>query len=119
MVMRPLFGGIFRGLPVLITGHTGFKGSWLNIWLNELGAKVIGYSCGSVSAPSNFELCGLKDRSTHVAGDICDLDKLKWTLERHKPLVIIHLAAQSLVKVSYEEPKRTFDTNVGGTVTVL
>ena len=88
-------------------------------WLNELGAKVIGYSCGSVSAPSNFELCGLKDRGTHVAGDICDLDKLKWTLERHQPLIIIHLAAQSLVKVSYEEPKRTFDTNVGGTVTVL
>ncbi|HEX8072437.1 MAG TPA: CDP-glucose 4,6-dehydratase [Pyrinomonadaceae bacterium] len=117
--MRPLFDGVFRGLPVLVTGHTGFKGSWLSIWLHELGAKVIGYSCGSVSAPSNFDLCGLQRRGTHVAGDICDLDKLKWTLETHEPRVVLHLAAQSLVRVSYEEPKRTFDTNVGGTVAVL
>lgn len=113
------FRGTFTGLPVLVTGHTGFKGSWLSIWLAELGARVIGYSRDSGINPRNLELCHLRSRITHVRGDISDCKSLKRTIETHQPQLVIHMAAQSLVKESYQEPKRTFDTNVGGTVNVL
>ena len=116
---RTPFDGVFTDLPVLITGHTGFKGSWLSIWLNELGAKVIGYSCEPEASPSLFSLCELDDRVTHIVGDIRDVDRLSWSVETHQPQLVIHLAAQPLVKVSYQDPKLTFDTNIGGTVNVL
>lgn len=117
---RP-FSGIFKGSTVLITGHTGFKGSWLSIWLKLLGANVIGYSRDPAieKKQRNFQLCRLSQRITHLMGDIRDLDPLKKTLEDHKPEVVIHMAAQPLVNISFQEPKRTFDTNVAGTVNLL
>lgn len=117
--MQTAFGGVFRGLPVLVTGHTGFKGSWMSIWLNELGAKVIGYSRDSGEKPRNIDMCGLRERINHAKGDTRNAEQLKEVIARHQPQLVIHMAAQSLVKVSYQEPKRTFDTNVEGTVNLL
>lgn len=117
--MRKLFGGIFAGMPVLVTGHTGFKGSWLSIWLNELGAKVIGYSLDPPTIPSNFEASQLTQRVVDLRNDVRDLGALRKVIEKFKPQVVFHLAAQPIVRVSYLNPKETFDTNVGGTVNVL
>jgi CDP-glucose 4,6-dehydratase len=109
----------YKGKKVLITGHTGFKGSWLAIWLKALGADVIGYSLAPPSDPSNFEATRLQEIITHVHGDIRDLGQLMDTFKKHQPEFVFHLAAQPLVRLSYEEPKLTFDTNVGGTVNVF
>jgi CDP-glucose 4,6-dehydratase len=114
-----VFDNVYRGSSVLVTGHTGFKGSWLAIWLKELGAEVIGYSLAPPSEPSNFQATGLDDRMTHVHGDIRDLDALMDTFATYTPEFVFHLAAQPIVRRSYGEPKTTFDTNVGGTVNVL
>jgi CDP-glucose 4,6-dehydratase len=119
VVMDTAFQGIFQDKPVLVTGHTGFKGSWLSIWLNELGAKVIGYSVDIPTVPSNFEASRLAKRIIDVRGDIRDIDTLHKTVDEHKPQVVFHLAAQPIVRESYADPKYTFDTNVGGTVNVL
>ncbi|HUT23512.1 MAG TPA: CDP-glucose 4,6-dehydratase [Sumerlaeia bacterium] len=113
------FRGAFADLPVLVTGHTGFKGSWLSIWLNELGASVIGYSLDPPTAPSNFEVSHLAERVADVRGDVRDLQALRQTIEKRQPRVVFHLAAQSIVLESYKAPKETFDVNVGGTVNVL
>lgn len=115
------FGGIFKGRTVLVTGHTGFKGSWLSIWLKLLGANVVGYSRDPEieKKQRNFQLCHLSQRITHLTGDIRDLEPLTKPLEDHKPEVVIHMAAQPLVNISFQEPKRTFDTNVAGTVNLL
>jgi CDP-glucose 4,6-dehydratase len=104
---------------VLVTGHTGFKGSWLSIWLKELGAEVTGYGLEPDTRPSNFTACNLRRRMTHKTGDIRDLDRLLGVLEACQPEFVFHLAAQALVRRSYADPKLTFDTNVGGTVNVL
>jgi CDP-glucose 4,6-dehydratase len=117
--MDGAFGGIFQDRPVLVTGHTGFKGSWLSIWLNELGAKVIGYSKDIPTVPSNFEASRLAERLVHIEDDVRNLDAIRQTIEEHKPHVVFHLAAQPIVRESYDNPKETFDTNVGGTVNVL
>ena len=109
----------YKGKKVLITGHTGFKGSWLAIWLKALGADVIGYSLAPPSDPSNFEATRLQEIITHVHGDIRDLGQLMDTFKKHQPEFVFHLAAQPLVRLSYEEPKLTFDTNIGGTVNVF
>jgi len=114
-----LFGNIYNNKSVLIAGHTGFKGSWLAIWLKELGADVVGYSLAPPSEPSNFKATGLREKITHIHGDINDLDRLIETFREYQPEFVFHLAAQSLVRLSYNEPKLTFDTNVGGTVNVL
>lgn len=114
-----MFRDFYKGAKVLVTGHTGFKGSWLAIWLKELGADVIGYAIAPPSDPSNFVATGLEEKITHVHGDVRDLDRLIETFEEYQPEFVFHLAAQSLVRHSYEEPKLTFDTNVGGTVNVL
>ncbi|MCP4687574.1 MAG: CDP-glucose 4,6-dehydratase [Desulfobacterales bacterium] len=113
------FHGVFKGIPVLVTGHTGFKGSWLSIWLKELGAEVIGYSLEPPSAPSNFGVSRLADRLIDIRGDVRDLPALQEAVEKHQPKVIFHLAAQAIVRESYADPKSTFDTNVGGTVNIL
>ena len=113
------FHGVFRGMPVLVTGHTGFKGSWLSVWLNELGASVVGYSLDPPSVPSNFEVSRLAQRVFDVRNDVRRLDALCDVIEEFKPQVIFHLAAQPIVRVSYADPKETFDVNVGGTVNVL
>jgi len=114
-----MFNNIYQNKNVLITGHTGFKGSWLSIWLKELGANVIGYSLDPPSVPSNFEASKLKEKVSHNLGDIRNFDDLLVVFEKSQPEFVFHLAAQPLVRLSYDEPKTTFDTNVGGTVNVL
>ncbi len=109
----------FKGKTVLVTGHTGFKGSWLAVWLNELGANVIGYSLEPNTASDNFVASDLAHRIKSVIGDIRDYAELKKLFDKCQPEFVFHLAAQSLVKVSYEQPKLTYDTNVGGTVNVF
>lgn len=114
-----MFNNIYQNKKVLITGHTGFKGSWLAIWLNELGADVIGYALDPPSEPNNFYATKLREKITHIHGDVCDHDRLIETFKKYQPEFVFHLAAQSLVRLSFEEPKLTFDTNVGGTVNVF
>lgn len=118
--MQTTFGNAFAGLPVLVTGHTGFKGSWLTTWLIELGANVIGYSLPEPpTRPSNFVASRLSERITDVRGDIRDLEQLRQTIETYRPQLIFHLAAQPIVLRSVELPKLTIDINAGGTVNVL
>lgn len=113
------FNDVFKGLTVLVTGHTGFKGSWLAIWLRELGANVIGYSLEPSTQPSNFLVTELERLITHIQGDIRDIHKLKAVMQHYQPKVVFHLAAQAIVLHSYEEPKETFEINAQGTVNVL
>jgi CDP-glucose 4,6-dehydratase len=117
--MNKQFNGIYKGKRVLVTGHTGFKGSWLSIWLKELGADVIGYSLKPPSDPSNFEVCNLESRITHIHGDVRNLGQLLEVFKKYKPEIVFHLAAQPLVRYSYIDPHTTYDTNVMGTVNVL
>jgi CDP-glucose 4,6-dehydratase len=117
--MKENFNNAFEGLTVLVTGHTGFKGSWLTLWLLELGANVIGYSLDPPTECNLFNLYNLKDSITHIHADIRDYKKLSETISEHRPDVIFHLAAQPLVLESYISPKETFDINVGGTVNLL
>jgi len=114
-----MFNNIYQNKKVLITGHTGFKGSWLAIWLKVLGAEVIGYSLAPPSGPNNFEATGLREKITHIHGDIRDLEQLMEAFKKYQPEFVFHLAAQPLVRLSYDEPKLTFDTNVGGTVNIF
>jgi CDP-glucose 4,6-dehydratase len=116
---RSLFGGVFRGRRVLVTGHTGFKGSWLSTWLLELGADVTGYALEPPTTPSLFEEAGLASRMRHVIGDVRDPVALEAAFSESRPEVVFHLAAQPLVRLSYEQPVDTYDTNVMGTVRVL
>lgn len=114
-----LFNDVYKGKKVLITGHTGFKGSWLSIWLEKLGAQVIGYSLESPTEPSLYDICKLEQNIINITGDIRDEVKLKETFKNYKPDIVFHLAAQPLVRLSYREPKYTYETNVMGTVNVL
>ena len=104
---------------VLITGHTGFKGSWLSFWLDLAGAEVCGYSLAPPSAPNLFENLKLGNRINSVTGDVRDLPALEKTFRDFQPEIVFHLAAQSLVRRSYREPVETYTTNVIGTVNVL
>ena len=115
--MQNLFGGIYKNKTVLVTGHTGFKGSWLSFWLNEMGAKVVGYSLEAPTTPNHIELLNLNIDS--IVGDIRDLDKLNQVFNKYKPDIVFHLAAQALVKLSYENPIETYETNVIGTLKVF
>ena len=111
---------IFRDKKVLITGHTGFQGGWLSLWLNTLGAKVVGYSLEPPSEPNLFEVIGLsKDLCDNIHGDVRDFEKLYGVFADYRPDVVFHLAAQSLVRPSYKSPALTYETNVMGTVNVL
>jgi len=115
--MQSLFGRIYHDKTVLITGHTGFKGSWLVYWLKQMGANVIGYSLESPTTPNHFELLDLEIVS--VMGDIRDLDKLNKVFLKYQPDIVFHLAAQALVRSSYENPIETYETNVIGTLKVF
>lgn len=115
--MNNLFGSIYKDKTVLITGHTGFKGSWLALWLHQMGAKVIGYSLPAPSEPNHFSLLNLDIVS--IIGDIRDLEKLNQTFEAYNPDIVFHLAAQPLVRLSYENPIETYETNVIGTLKVF
>ena len=108
--MQHLFGGIYQDKTVLVTGHTGFKGSWLVYWLKQMGAKVIGYSLSAPTTPNHFELLNLDIIS--IMGDIRDLEKLDRTFATYKPDIVFHLAAQALVRPSYANPIETYETNV-------
>ncbi len=112
-----LFDDRFRGCRVLVTGHTGFKGSWLALWLSKLGADVVGLSLPAETSPNHWELLGL-DMSQHIH-DIRDSDAITRTVAEVKPEIIFHLAAQSLVRRSYSDPLQTWSTNVFGTASVL
>jgi CDP-glucose 4,6-dehydratase len=113
------FQEIYRNRRVLITGHTGFKGSWLSLWLAELEAKVIGYSLEPPTEPNLFEAINLKDKITHIIGDVRDEKHLIAIFEKYQPEFVFHMAAQPLVRLSYKDPKLTYETNVIGTVNVL
>jgi len=115
--MIKLFNDIYKDKKVLVTGHTGFKGSWLSLWLIKLGANVIGYSLEPPTKPSHFELLNLGMVS--IIGDIRDRDKLNSTFKTHKPEIVFHLAAQPLVRLSYINPVETFEINVIGTINVF
>jgi CDP-glucose 4,6-dehydratase len=109
----------WKNKKVLITGHTGFKGSWLSLWLQNIGANVIGYSLPPPTKPNMFEVADVAQGMTSITGDIRDLEYLKSVLATHRPEIIIHMAAQSLVRYSYKNPLETYTTNVIGTVNLL
>ena len=113
------FDGAFRGRRVLVTGDTGFKGSWLAAWLHALGSDVHGLALPPPTEPSHFELLRLASRIKHSDADVRDLAAVRQAFHAAQPELVLHLAAQALVRPSYDDPKGTFDINVGGTVNVL
>lgn len=114
-----MFNNIYKGKKVLVTGHTGFKGSWLTLWLNKLGAKVCGYSLEPNTEPSMFKELNLVDVCENHFGNILDIEKLSKVFEEFQPEIVFHLAAQPIVRLSYKEPILTYKTNVIGTLNVL
>lgn len=113
----PFYG--FKGKRILITGDTGFKGAWLALWLHQLDAEVFGYALPPEHEQGLFRLAGLEQIIRHCDGDIRDYGRLAQTMTDFQPEIVLHLAAQALVRKSYLTPKETFDVNVGGTVNVL
>ena len=118
---KPLmaFANVYRDKRVLVTGHTGFKGSWLTEWLLSLGANVTGFALAPATSPALFDQLGLKDRVNHILGDVRDLGAVRQAVQAASPDFIFHLAAQPLVRLSYDQPVETYATNVMGTVNVL
>lgn len=114
--MRPEF---WRDKRVLVTGHTGFKGSWLSLWLAEMGAQVTGYALEPPTSPSLFQLARIAERVESLNGDVRDFQRLSQVVAEQRPEIVIHMAAQSLVRRSYVDPVETYGTNVMGTVNVL
>lgn len=108
----------YNGKTVLVTGHTGFKGSWMCRVLTMHGAKVIGYSLTPPTEPSLFEKAGIEKDTVSVIGDIRDLKKLRETMDKYRPEIVIHMAAQPIVRESYADPVYTYETNVMGTVNI-
>jgi CDP-glucose 4,6-dehydratase len=119
MVKESLYKDFYSGRKVFITGHTGFKGSWLSILLHWLGADIYGYALNPHTTPSLFKIAGVDRIITSVIGDIRDFNFLLKTLQQVQPEVIIHLAAQPLVKESYRNPRETYEVNVMGIVNLL
>ena len=119
MIMEEFFNGIYKNRKVLVTGHTGFKGSWLCLLLNKLGADVYGYALKPPTSPSLFNEAKIDDLITSFIGDIRDYSFLKETLEKVQPEIVIHMAAQPLVRESYKIPVETYSINVMGTVNLL
>lgn len=115
-----IFDGLFRGKRVLVTGHTGFKGSWLSIWLHELGAEVVGVGLDPATERDNFVLSGIGGKiKADIRTDIRDGERMKEIFAEHRPEIVFHLAAQPLVRLSYEIPVDTYATNVMGTINVM
>ena len=113
-----MFQELYRNRRVLVTGHTGFKGSWLALWLSRLGAHVVGYARAPETTPNHWELLGL-DSCQSVLADLRDQSQLVQAFRDHQPEIVFHLAAQPLVRRSYREPHETFSTNVMGTLNVF
>ncbi len=115
-----IFDSFYRGKRVLVTGHTGFKGSWLAVWLHEIGAEVIGVGLDPATERDNFELTGIGGKiAADIRADIRDGERLKHIFKEYKPEIVFHLAAQPLVRLSYQCPVETYQTNVMGTINVL
>lgn len=110
---------IYKGKTILVSGNTGFKGSWLSVWLEQLGAKVVGLSLDVPSEPAHFSSLGLESRITHIWGDIRDGALCADVVQKYEPDFLFHLAAQPLVRRSYAAPHETFSTNAGGTLNML
>ena len=118
--MVDIFNSFFKGKKVLVTGHTGFKGSWLCIWLHELGAEVVGVGLDSFSERDNFVLSGIGSKiKADIRADIRDDKKRNKIFIEHQPEIVFHLAAQPLVRLSYEIPVETYETNVMGTINIM
>ena len=109
----------YKGKNVLVTGHTGFKGAWMCEVLLHAGAKVIGYALEAPTQPNLFELLSLNEQMCSIIGDIRDLNKMKSVFQKTKPEIVIHMAAQPIVREAYRNPAYTYDVNVMGTVNVL
>lgn len=109
----------WQGKRIFLTGHTGFKGSWLSLWLQNLGAAVTGYALKPPTHPNLFETAKVGEGMKSILADVCDLDALKTAMREAKPEIVIHMAAQALVRYSYEYPVETYATNVMGTVNLL
>lgn len=119
LAVKPSFGNVFFGNTVFVTGHTGFKGAWLSLWLHSLGAKVVGFARVPDTQPSLFEQLGLARLIDSRIGDVRDAALVAKIVRETRPQIIFHLAAQPLVRLSYEQPLETFQTNVLGTANVL
>ena len=118
--MIDIFNNFYKGKRVLVTGHTGFKGSWLSIWLYELGAEVVGVGLNPFSERDNFVLSGIGNKiKADIRADIRDGQKMKKIFAEYQPEIVFHLAAQPLVRLSYEIPVETYETNVMGTINVM
>jgi len=113
------FNDLYKGKKVLITGHTGFKGSWLSIWLHHLGAELIGYSLDPYTDKDNFVLAELSNKIIDIRGDIRDRKHLREVFDKYQPEIVFHLAAQPLVRLSYEIPVETYETNLMGTINIM
>src|SRR5215469_15434430 len=109
----------WRGKKVFLTGHTGFKGGWLSLWLQMLGAEVAGYALEPPTSPNLFEAASVAAGMRSNRGDVCDLPHLKHAMAECSPEIVFHLAAQPLVRVSYQDPILTYQTNVIGTASLL
>lgn len=118
--MIDIFDNFYCGKRVLVTGHTGFKGSWLSIWLHELGAEVVGVSQDPFTNRDNYVLSGIGHKMmADLRSDICDGQKVKEIFQKYQPEIVFHLAAQPLVRYSYEQPVETYEANVMGTIHVM
>lgn len=118
--MIDIFDYFYKGKRVLVTGHTGFKGSWLSIWLHELGAEVVGVAHDPFTERDNFVLSGIgKKIKADIRADIRDGQKMKEIFAEYQPEIVFHLAAQPLVRLSYDEPVMTYETNVMGTINIM
>ncbi|MBQ9093575.1 MAG: CDP-glucose 4,6-dehydratase [Prevotella sp.] len=118
--MKDIFNNFYKGKRVLVTGHTGFKGSWLSIWLHELGAEVCGVGLDPYSDKDNFVLSGIGDKiKADIRADIRDGEKMKDIFREYQPEIVFHLAAQPLVRLSYDIPVETYETNVMGSINIM
>ena len=115
-----IFNNFYNGKRVLVTGHTGFKGSWLSIWLHELGAEVIGIGLDPFTERDNYVLSGIGNKiKADIRADIRDGERMKEIFSEYQPEIVFHLAAQPLVRLSYDKPVETYETNVMGTINIM
>lgn len=118
--MIDIFNNFYKGKRVLVTGHTGFKGSWLSIWLHELGAEVIGVAQDPFTDRDNYVLSGIGNKiKADIRADIRDGKRMKEIFQEYQPEIVFHLAAQPLVRLSYDIPVETYETNVMGTINIM